>query len=374
MSGKKAIMTFSMESLTPLWTGNAFNRTEEIKLSSILGTIRWWYRIVCRSLGLKVCGHEKKCELKRKQFLEDVLNTGDIDKALKNQGVCHECRLFGCNGWSGKIKLAIEDKGKTINSIKVQTRKKDNRYRNLGGRVIEDRNPLKISIYSMKELKDIEVALLDLTIRLISEYAAFGGRTAQGNGVLKIVSASPEKKYNFKFIEKSDSIKWKTPSLHNFFFMKIHIKFEESISSIIRKAKFWPGYNSFNGSNTWTTIWEDYGVLPIAFHIRDKIRRIENDENLRHELFGKIKKGGEGSKVFVSHGYRIDEKTVEVRIWGYYAPRLLETLRTNIRDSLNDIDGLKNKLLISNYNKGISVSIIDDLAGQDILKKYLEEV
>lgn len=374
---KEALITVGLETLTPLWTGDAFSKTAEIKASSILGTIRWWYEIICRSLGMRVCDgkHLEKCNLKRKEFLKDLIKDRPIDEALDNQNICPVCRLFGCNGWAGKIKLIIDENIKEdIGEIVVGTRRNDKGRRPIEGKIFNKENSLKLLFIPVKELNEKEIELLILTIRIISDNAALGGRTAQGNGIVRLLFNETPKRRN---VITKDDIKetaksWKYPTLDNTFFLKVRLEFSENISCIIDKNKFWTGSNRSSNSKSWDRIWTKHRFIPIGFHIRDTIRRVEQNENLRHELFGKVKKDGEGSKIFVSHGYKIHNNTVEVRIWGYYKNEKIQELVSKIKIQLK-AENLKNNIFINNYCKNLNVNIHSDFTGKQLFKKYLEE-
>jgi CRISPR-associated protein Cmr1 len=40
------------ETLTPLWTGNAWGQCMEIRPSSILGSLRFWFEVLCYFNGI----------------------------------------------------------------------------------------------------------------------------------------------------------------------------------------------------------------------------------------------------------------------------------------------------------------------------------
>lgn len=39
---EKEKITIKLKTLTPIWTGDAFGKLDNIKTSSIIGSIRWW--------------------------------------------------------------------------------------------------------------------------------------------------------------------------------------------------------------------------------------------------------------------------------------------------------------------------------------------
>ena len=135
---------------------------------------------------------------------------------------------------------------------------------------------------------------------------------------------------------------------------------------MIDRNVFWthaldhPNFSDYR--ERWRKIWNDYCFLPIAFHIRDAIRQLENDKNKRHEIFGEV---GKGSKIFVSHGYKIGDKTVETRIWGYDVE---ESIKNKIKKELEN--KLKEKLFSKEEYKERLESCT--LTGEKTGKKILE--
>lgn len=366
---KDAVITIKLQSLTPVWTGNAFGKTEEIKASSILGSIRWWYEIIYRSLGKRVC--KNKCKLQQNDFIKDLLDDKTVDKALDNQNICPACKLFGCNGWAGKIKVVVDDSGnKRMHKVEIGARENERAKRILDGLIFTNQKYLKLLIYPVKELEPKEIELLRIVLKIISENAAIGGRTAQGNGVVKLIPEGDRRKNNIKLVVKEELGNKEYPALDNVFFLKLHLKFDETIDSIIRNNCFWTG-NSTESSD-WEYNWRQYGFIPIGFHIRDTIRRIKKDVKSRHELFGQRNEGG--SKIFVSHGYKIDETTAEVRIWGYSEKNRIKELVSEISEKLTSGEDLKNNLFSKEYRKNLTVSINGSSNGLETFDEYLKEV
>ncbi|KXG09102.1 hypothetical protein AT864_02567 [Anoxybacillus sp. P3H1B] len=332
MIEKEPFMRISLQTLTPLWTGNAYRKITDIKTSSIWGSIRWWYENVSRMYSEKVCNPiaKEKCQLNQKDFFGDLIAGKTADEALDNQKICSVCKLFGCTGWSGKLKLVIEEMGGCDSErIVVRSRTNSNHSRVLTGKMFTGEDRLILHFYERKEISPQEKDMLRLTIRMISNFAAIGGRTAQGNGVVQVMA---EDEGNLAF----EDPQYLKANLKNFnstkSFLKFNLVFNESIDTIIKQKGFW-GLNNVEKS-AWKNNWEQYGFIPIGFHIRDTIRRMERDKNLRHKLFGER---GQGSKILVSHGYRVNEHAVQIRVWGYSedAIKLLPNVETQIRSSLN---------------------------------------
>jgi hypothetical protein len=72
-------------------------------------------------------------------------------------------------------------------------------------------------------------------------------------------------------------------------------------------------------------------------------------------MFGEL---GKGSKVFVSHGYRIDDKTIEIRIWGY-------DMKKNVKD--REEESIKNKI-----KKELETKLKEKLFSKEEYKQHLE--
>ncbi|MCD6442997.1 MAG: type III-B CRISPR module RAMP protein Cmr1 [Thermotogae bacterium] len=337
-----------IKALTPIWTGDAERKNTELRETGIIGSLRWWYEALIRGLGGRACDP-----------------TSDNRYPDKNGNHCDACELFGCTGWSRKFRLGVKF-NTTIPEIWIGTReKRGNKYlkRNVTGFMSD--GSIILTFIPLREISQNEWALLNKTLQIIADYGALGAKTSQGNGVIEIIENNLlHKDKNPQILNKSENNN-ELPNLGNFFFYKFHIKFKEDVSNLIDRNVFWthaldhPNFQDHQES--WKKLWDDYHFLPIAFHIKDAIRHLESDKNKRHEIFGE---SGKGSKIFVSHGYKIDEKMVEVRIWGYGAAN-------NIKDEVkNQLENcLKEKLFSKRENNEFleSCSLIEEKTGKEIL-------
>ena len=322
--GEKQEPMVKLKTLTPLWTGDVLGECGKIEESGILGSIRWWYEVLNRGRGLRTCSPtgRDKCSLDKKKFIELVSEGKSEEQALRALNICPACQLFGCNGWSSKLRLVVDDQGGEglrapvkVECRKLKDRKGDQLTRTVGGRFFNERQPLILKFQTLKEITGEERRNLELILKLIACWGALGARTAQGNGVVEMVNS------NFAHpgleIHGLVSNGAGLPRLSNFFFLKCRLEFKKEIKEIIAENGFWTGLSG--GNQGFSKLWENHNFIPIAFHVRDAIRWMETDKNQRHFRFGKVdgKRKQLGSKVFVSHGYKINDKAVEVRIWGY---------------------------------------------------------
>jgi len=130
-----------IKALTPIWTGDAERKNTELRETGIIGSLRWWYEALIRGLGGSACDPtDSKCEGKNH---------------------CDACELFGCTGWSRKFRLEVKK---------------------------EEDNIITLRFIELREVKDVEWALLNKTLEIITRYGALGGRMAKSKyGLINIV-------------------------------------------------------------------------------------------------------------------------------------------------------------------------------------------
>lgn len=135
--------------ITEIWTGNAERQNQQLILPGLLGSIRWWFEVVVRGLGGYACDPtaESRCPEENKNN-------------QKEKRHCVVCELFGCTGWARKFRFeVVDEQGQPIqNAISANT-------------------TFILRFTPLRMIRNEEWALLDLTLRLISEYTALGGKT-----------------------------------------------------------------------------------------------------------------------------------------------------------------------------------------------------
>lgn len=158
-------LNIKIKALTPIWTGDADRKCNDLKESGIIGSLRWWYEALIRGLDGNACDptdESSRCKLDQKKFHEDI-NSGKSDlEALNEQNICPACQLFGCTGWARKFRLEVE-------------------------KLTNDEIEINLRFIELREMKDVEWALLNKTIKIISDYGAIGAKIADSNyGVIQI--------------------------------------------------------------------------------------------------------------------------------------------------------------------------------------------
>jgi CRISPR-associated protein Cmr1 len=137
---------YQMRALTDVWTGDAdtaqSKQAKRLIPTGLLGSIRWWFEVLARGLGGAPC------------------DPSSNQKVCLNEQHCVVCELFGCTGWARKFRFDV---------------------RNAQGAVITSKltknTTFHLRFTPLRAVKAEEWALLELTLRLISEFGALGGKT-----------------------------------------------------------------------------------------------------------------------------------------------------------------------------------------------------
>lgn len=153
--------TYTLTALTDIWTGSV--RLEErngqlrerivpdrLITTGLLGSIRWWYEVLVRGLSGHACDSTRegnRCPDSRRRPTDPGHH-------------CVVCELFGCTGWARKFRFEVLDE-------KGQPRQDQ----------IKKGQAFKFRFTELRPIGPAEWALLDLTLRLIAEYGAIGGKT-----------------------------------------------------------------------------------------------------------------------------------------------------------------------------------------------------
>lgn len=142
---------WEFEALTDIWTGDAEGKPGRLIPTGLLGSIRWWFEVLVRGLGGSACDPTLDGVRCPEQEIKDPHAPGHH---------CVVCELFGCTGWARKFRFAVLDEQ---GHVKVDQIVKNQKF--------------ILRFTPLRRIADEEWALLDLTLRLIAEYGAIGGKT-----------------------------------------------------------------------------------------------------------------------------------------------------------------------------------------------------
>lgn len=171
------------ETITPLFTGNCNQEMTEIKPTSVMGSLRFWFEVICHFSGLFM---GKKSELVAKNFKSFIknkpdANSEDIQKEFKLSPTAF---YFGCTGW--KSQIGIEKIEPSENEIVLMNPKNrrivDGKNWYLPGTYFEGQFTIFFSLSDIS-LKD---NILFPLLQFIQEYGFLGGKNNLGFGRVKI--------------------------------------------------------------------------------------------------------------------------------------------------------------------------------------------
>jgi len=113
-------MQVQFETVTPIWTGDAWGENSEIKPSSVMGSLRASFGFYCKKKKIALSKLNNKGIISEKfdyTHYKKNINKKSIKKILKEQKISLESQLFGCTGWKSRI---------IIENIKFE--KKDDKF------------------------------------------------------------------------------------------------------------------------------------------------------------------------------------------------------------------------------------------------------
>ena len=121
----------TFQTITPLWTGDAWQDNREIRPSSLVGSLRFWFAFYWKVIkngttekldengvpkeSLSELENPKENKTFRETLKEKIKETDNfdeaIDKTLDKLGLSVPSRIFGCTDWKSRVKIRIEDFG-----------------------------------------------------------------------------------------------------------------------------------------------------------------------------------------------------------------------------------------------------------------------
>lgn len=149
-------ITVNLQTVTPIWTGDVDRASDQVREIGLVGSIRWWTEVLIRGLEAFACdptGNDR-CAFDEEAFCR----TGQAEDGLRD--VCPACRLFGCTGWSSKLRLVVTDGqgGYEVNLNRAGV-------------------PFTMNFFELKPTLPQERWLLMKAFWLIARYGSIGGKT-----------------------------------------------------------------------------------------------------------------------------------------------------------------------------------------------------
>ena len=302
---KKIKVTF--ETLTPLWTGDAWQENNEIRPSSIMGSLRFWFEVICYFSKITSNNDYKdgklKADLEYKKFKEKILQNGNdfsgADKTLAELNIPLPARVFGCTGWKGMVRI------KEINFDKTKFSK------NPSGRIILGKNWFWKSPSCQGEFeiifeveKDIIEPIFYPLLTFMEKYGFWGGGWNIGYGRLKVTDIEgksnwSKEEFEFSKFSKDISENFSNKIIDNFIDDKQTFNdLENKVNKILLLKDRRPR------TDIKAIIEELIKIKAQARKKKKDDRANIKDDEFRHQIFGTVRKGKD-EKILTPQGTKI---------------------------------------------------------------------
>ena len=326
----KVEVKVEFETITPLWTGDAWMENSGIRPSSLIGSLRFWFEVICYFSG--ICD-KKEFDISKGRFEKDIKNdeirkklldygtdfNGQV-QALRELNIPIPAIVFGTTGWRSLVEIKgiqpLEDYcfGNKLNLPVKFCINKNNPNQIQEGNNYPQRSNNTYSVFYFKITyfwgkflvifeveQDIKNTIFLPLLTFMDKYGYWGGGWNIGYGRSKVLSVNGQnntlkvKEFDFSVFEtnrkkiKIDSSESKTDN----FLVKIDSK-ENLIKSELRNIIL------FKESNCEQDIKE---IIKKLIKEKSILRRSTQEAKNRHYLFGKTGNiQGEdlpqGSKIF----------------------------------------------------------------------------
>ncbi len=91
---RESSMDLKLVPLTPIWTGDAHGISSSLRITGLLGSLRWWFEGIARALDRDACDPT-----------EDPCEYDPDPKKSPFHDLCPACWLFGTTGWARRFRL-----------------------------------------------------------------------------------------------------------------------------------------------------------------------------------------------------------------------------------------------------------------------------
>jgi CRISPR-associated protein Cmr1 len=334
------IPPFDLVPRTPFWTGDIDRDSSHLRMTGLLGSMRWWYAGLIRALGGKTCAGQPNGE-------------PCIYEHGKSEKICPVCRLFGSTGHARLFRLT----GNTLQPQQLGFTSSKDVYRAnsfwlwqtyggeaSGGSKRRGRDGtdyqfgvnclwgegLRLQISCNDEIQEKIVPIIKYLLDFLSKYGGLGAKIQNGFGVFKLDHHTSDfeiihegKKRLLIEAREAENLQFKPDdpkalNIRNFFSFQFELEDFEKFAKYL-KAVGAVAPESFN---------------PSAFDLRYKYRlqrpgglrdllKIKKGKGSASEMLGNSKARSDderwASKIFISHPFR-EADDWHLRVYGYVPP------------------------------------------------------
>lgn len=334
-------MELHLRPLTPLWTGDAEAISGELKITGLMGSLRWWFEAIARAMDRYACDPtEGGCKYDPSQ------------KPL--HGLCPACWLFGATSWARRFRLTASGLHASdwyVLSDPAVGRLHENWLRRVykpGSKVLwGDTLALRIQRYFPGCASDFDIeGILCGLLNVVARLSAIGAKPQNGFGVVEWQENPAFDRHALRsFVRTFSENGGDTEGMFNL-----------AETTFLHFTVPNPGlYATASAVKIPAGATADYAshVLPLAYDVRYKSRAKHfrtgagEDRGLRpllnnllkwqaEEIVGSAARSADrsGSRVFVSHLYRHSAKEpYRMRIW-VHVPSSLSGKRQQITETI----------------------------------------
>ncbi len=274
-------LKIKLRTITPLWTGGTNGQADRLHMTSIVGSLRWWYEVLVRGLNGRACDPSK--------------HSCRYDLKEPYSGLCDVCKVFGATGWARRFRLSIKDESqlRPDHSHPTHISLISRNYINYSGKTITpkwylNRPPLSghIDIQITATDQQFPVEVIGDLLQFVADWASLGAKPQMGLGVVDIDIAPPQQgQYLTTYLAQHI-----TPVSEDNVFPSLRYMFFAGMS-----AESFP--------------------LSEAFNLKYDLRRLfQSNQNLRHFVMGTVKNERQGTKIMITNPYN---NNTALRVWGW---------------------------------------------------------
>lgn len=176
---------FKIRTLTPLWSGDIFGKSEKLRQTAILGSLRYIGEALLRSFGLFVCPTIGE----NKSNIKNCIYKG------KESELCAGCYVWGATGWQRQFRFYFDGKY-SLKTYKLT----DFWLKEILGKksetvkMVDIQDTATIQFHSLNTFNALEDTLgvstedyLHLLIYTASEFGTIGSKARTGFGFFEVV-------------------------------------------------------------------------------------------------------------------------------------------------------------------------------------------
>jgi len=319
---------------TPVWTGDIDSKSDLLRETGIIGSLRWWTEAILRGMDMFAC-----------DLVGDERCPKEIRAGIKKINLyCPACLIFGATGMRRMFRLEINGGTKVLDGGPLNIRpSRRNRGWYLGSGLVGN---IELNIVHLSS--DFHRSLILLPLTIAASLGGIGAKTQHGYGVVELENCPEVSFGDFKTAieriknnERLSALGFELrsgnddgyPNLKEMFFAKVQFEVEndwwKEVDGISARGQI--GQRNYYGrytSDSRIKRWKNSGSVPIAPAIKNWLRfgngnglwRTGNnneDRNIENWLFGTIKNNKSASKINISCAYLVDDNLWEFRIWGW---------------------------------------------------------